>query len=96
MSDMKVSVYHSSDYAGADTPTHGFYYGYETARCNVCGEDGEFCDTHEDADCDWCFTVTENSASNKTLLSIPSEELGRDKFDVQGCLIAGLAIWGSK
>jgi hypothetical protein len=92
MSDMKVSVYHASDYAGATTPTHWFYYGYETAKCDVCGEKGEYCEEHETQN-DWCFTVNQNKV---VILSIPSEELGRDKFDVQGCLIAGMAIWGSK
>jgi hypothetical protein len=89
-----VNVYRASDYAGASTDTHQFYYGYETAKCEVCGEKGESCNTHEDADNVWFFTVTEGGLG---LFSKSSIELDiDDKFDVAEGLIRGMAVWGSR
>jgi hypothetical protein len=44
---------------------------------------------------DWAFTVT-NTLRKKMVCQLTYAELGQDQFDVKGCLIAGLALWGSK
>jgi len=85
----KPDFYYSDDYAGLSFKDGGFYYGYEHSICKECGQKnkGEYCETHENADRDWCFVAKFNG--NEVV--IPHSKLGTpDMFDVVSNLNMGI------
>jgi len=88
----KPEFYHGSDYCGLKAKNAFFYYGYEVSKCVECGNinDGEYCDSCEDAESEWCFEANIEGIDNKII--IPYSRLGvdGDMFDVVECLGAGI------
>jgi len=75
---MSQSHYISSDYAGITGQNAQFYYGYERTDENE----------------DWCFVATIQQLLGHTIEEvIPFRQLGaKDMFNVEECLMAGIAI----
>jgi hypothetical protein len=85
----KPRFFHASDYAGLEFKNGDFYYGYEHSICTECGNTnkGEFCDSCEDVDREWCFVA----AFNDEKIIIPFSKLGaKDMFNVIDCLNTGI------
>ena len=87
MKDISIGI--SDDYAVVSFDSGSFYYGYETAMCDVCGQRGEYCETH-DIDNEWCF----KAVVNETVWIYPHSELmTNDAFSVVENLLLGIGKW---
>ena len=85
----KPDFYYASDYAGLSFDGGHFYYGYEHSVCAECGNknNGEYCETHEDADRYWCFVANFNDIE----IVMPHNKLGtKNMFDVVSNLNVGI------
>jgi hypothetical protein len=95
MSDKKISIGISSDYAVLETRKSAFYYGYEVVRCTVCGEvHSGGCPNHEDAEQEWCFVAGEGDGRFVVPYSklIEFADDTPDQCDARECLMIGIGI----
>jgi len=88
-----METYVASDYIGGAEGNTNYYYGYEVSKCDKCGEmnSGEYCDTCEDADREWCFEVV----SGEVVLFLKTfTELGaEDMFNLRDCFVRGMMLY---
>ncbi len=90
MTNSKICVYYSSDYAGIDFDGGGFYYGYETTKCNLCGEiDCADCTEKNDYEPEWCFVASDRN----TDIITPKSELGCKNENAVENLLYGIAVY---
>jgi len=80
----KIEAYFNDDYAGLETKTYNFYFGYEVTKCKKhkrCCQD-EMKDDDSCDDSEWCFSVT--TKKGKRLMTVSVSEMEKNVKNFKG------------